>query len=90
MKLPSVTSLEENFLCNGREEFGNLASRTLKQGDGAFLKVFGKNGRSRYYITVLMDDEKILAVEAEDVSAGSSLTGKPPLRCSKTFWKRAR
>ncbi len=85
MKLPSVTSLEENFLCNGREEFGNLVSRTLKQGNGAFLKVFGKNGRRPYYITVLMDDEKILAVEAEDVSAGRSLTGKPALEVLKNL-----
>lgn len=31
MKLPSVTPLEENFLCRGREEFGRLVRRTLEK-----------------------------------------------------------
>lgn len=79
MKLPSVTPLEENILCNGREEFGKLVARTIERGDGAFLKVFGKTDGRAYYVTVLMDDEKILAVEAEDVGAGSSFVGKPAL-----------
>lgn len=83
MKLPPVTPLEENILCNGREEFGKLVARTIEQGDGAFLKVFGKTDGKPYYVTVLMDDEKILAVEAEDVSTGSSMVGKPALEILK-------
>ena len=83
MKLPSVTPLEENILCNGREEFGKLVARTIERGDGAFLKVFGKTDGRAYYVTVLMDDEKILAVEAEDVSAGGSMMGRPALEILK-------
>ncbi len=83
MKLPSVKPLEENLLCNGRGEFGKIISRTLNQGNGAFFKVFGKSEGESYYITMLIDDEKILAVEAEDVDAGSSLVGKPALEILK-------
>ncbi len=79
MKLPSVTPLEENFLCRKREEFERLVRRTLGKGSGAFFKVFGKSSGKPYYITVLMDNEKILAAEAEDVGGGSSLRGEAAL-----------
>ena len=79
MKLPSVTPIEENFLCRGREDFGKLVRRTLQKGSGAFFKVFGKSSGRPYYVTALMDGEKILAVEAEDVGGGSSLVGEPAL-----------
>ncbi len=83
MKLPLVKPLEENLLCSGREEFGKVIKRTLNQGRGAFFKVFGKSEDESYYITMLIDDEKILAVEAEDVETGSSLVGKPALEILK-------
>ena len=83
MKLPSATPIEENFLCRDREEFGELVSRTLEKGSGAFFKVFGKASGRPYYITVLMDREKILAVEAEDVNSRGSIVGRPALEILK-------
>ncbi len=76
MKLPPSKPLEENYLCNGREEFAELLSRTLSQDRGAFFKILGKMDGVPYYVTILVDDRKILAMEAEEVRSGTSLVGK--------------
>ncbi|WP_366938912.1 DUF2226 domain-containing protein [Thermococcus sp.] len=79
MRLPSVTPLEENRLCRNRDEFDRLVKEALARGKGAFLKIFGKAGGRPYYATILIDDEKVLAVETVDVSSGASLVGSGAL-----------
>ncbi|WP_297460534.1 hypothetical protein [Thermococcus sp.] len=83
MELPAVKPLVENYLCRNKEEFGNLILKTLQKGKGAFFKIFGKTQGNPYYITVLLDHEKLLAAESENVSAGSSLVGKPAVEILK-------
>ena len=83
MRLPPVTPLEENYLCKNRGEFLELVKRTLSKGGGAFFKVLGKVDGEPYYVTLLIDDEKILAVEVQDVRGGSQLVGKPALELLK-------
>ena len=75
MKLPAVTPSEENVLCVGPEDFRALVKRTLSKGNGAFFKLLGKTERGKYYMTLLIDDEKILAAEIKNVETGESLTG---------------
>jgi len=79
MRLPSVAPLEENRLCRNRDEFDQLVEEALARGKGAFLKIFGKAGGRPYYATILIDDEKVLAVETVDVSSGASLVGSEAL-----------
>jgi len=77
VKLPPSEPLEENYLCKGKAELAELLSRTLSQGSGAFFKVLGKMDGKPYYVTFLVDNRKILAVEAEDVRNSSHLMGEP-------------
>ncbi|WP_457741497.1 DUF2226 domain-containing protein [Thermococcus sp.] len=80
MKLPAVQPIEENYLCKNREEFSALVKRTLSdRTGGAFFKIFGKVDSEPYYVTLLVDREKVLAIEVEDVEGGSVLMGKPAL-----------
>ncbi|WP_457751910.1 hypothetical protein [Thermococcus sp.] len=80
MKLPSVKPSEENVLCKDKEEFGRLIKRTIERsGSGAFFKVLGKSEDGAYYATVLIDDEKILAIEIQDVKEGTTLVGRPAM-----------
>jgi hypothetical protein len=75
MKLPSVKPIEENYLCRTREDFKSLLSKTLSEGTGGLFKMLGKVGEVPYYVTILVDDQKILAIEAEEISSGKKLVG---------------
>jgi hypothetical protein len=75
MKLPSAKPLEENYLCQTKEEFRELLSKTLSNGTGGFFKMLGKVSGVPYYVTILVDDQKILAIEAEEISSGKKLVG---------------
>ncbi|WP_456367442.1 DUF2226 domain-containing protein [Thermococcus sp.] len=79
MKLPAVRPLEENYLCPTMDKFKELLSKTLSVGNGGVFKLLGKVDGVPYYITILVDDQKILAVEAEDVKSGEKLTGDEAL-----------
>lgn len=83
MKLPRASPLEENVLCSAARDFSDLISTTLSGGKGAFFKVFGKSASEAYYITLLVDDQKVLAIEAENVKSGGSLVGEAALRVLK-------
>jgi len=84
MKLPAVNPLEENYLCANREEFAELLKRTIeKSGGGAFFKALGKVDGVPYYATILIDDQKILAVEVQNVRTGETLVGGPALEVMK-------
>lgn len=81
MKLPAVTPLEENYLCTNRDEFAELLRRTIENsGGGAFFKVLGKVEGVPYYATILIDNQKILAVEVQNVKSGETLVGEPALQ----------
>lgn len=81
MKLPKVNPLEENYLCVDKKEFSKLLRRTLEtDGGGAFFKVLGKVEGVPYYATVLIDDQKILAVEMQNVKSGEALVGEPAFK----------
>jgi hypothetical protein len=83
MRLPPVEPLERNAICTGREEFGKLVRRTLENHSGAFFKILGKSSEGAYYATLLIDDEKILAVEMNDATEGTTLVGKPAIELLK-------
>ena len=84
MELPAVNPLEENYLCANKEEFTELLKRTIeKSGGGAFFKALGKVDGVPYYATILIDDQKILAVEVQNVRTGETLVGEPALEIMK-------
>jgi len=84
MKLPAVNPLEENYLCANKEEFAELLKRTIeKSGGGAFFKALGKVDGVPYYAMILIDDQKILAVEVQNVRTGETLVGEPALEIMK-------
>lgn len=75
MKLPAVSPSNENILCRNRDEFKGLVESALSRENGAFFKILGKVGGNPYYVTVLVDDRKVLAIEAKDVKGNSELVG---------------
>ncbi len=75
MNLPPVTAIEENILCKNRNELKGLVERTLSKEKGMFLKILGKMDDNSYYVTVLIDDRKLLAIEAKDLKNNADLTG---------------
>ncbi|WP_297490821.1 hypothetical protein [Thermococcus sp.] len=79
MKLPRAKPLEENYLCQTKEDFKELLSKALGMGNGGVFKLLGKVGGVPYYITILVDEQKILAVEAEEVKSGRKLIGDDAL-----------
>ena len=88
MKLPDVKPLEENYLCSNKDEFVKLLRTTIeKSGGGAFFKVLGKLGGIPYYATVLIDNQKILAVKVQNVKTGEVLVGEPALQVMKRMIK---
>ncbi len=83
MKLPTVRPLVDNFLCRDAGEFWEVVHKTLGHGKGGIFKVFGKVGGEPYYLVLLIDDEKLLGLEAQNVSSGNELTGETALRILK-------
>ncbi|MCD6558551.1 DUF2226 domain-containing protein [Palaeococcus sp. (in: euryarchaeotes)] len=84
MKLLPVNPLEENYLCLNKDEFAKLLRRTLEtDGGGAFFKVLEKVEGVPYYATILIDNQKILAVEVQNVKSGEILVGDSALQMIK-------
>ncbi len=75
MKLPDAEPVKENAVITSPGELLNEIRNVLSGASGLFIKVFGKKGSSRYYITILFDRSKVLAAEGQEVSSGSVVTG---------------
>ncbi len=79
MKLPPVSPIIENQVCIGKASLFELVKTALKNGSGAFLKMFGKSADGIHYVYLLLDDEKILMIEDNKVDTNTKLTGKEAL-----------
>ncbi|WP_456365491.1 DUF2226 domain-containing protein [Thermococcus sp.] len=75
MKLPDAKPVKENAVITSPGELLNEIRNVLSGASGLFIKVFGKKGSSRYYITILFDRSKVLAAEGQEVGSGSVITG---------------
>jgi len=75
MKLPDAEPVKENAVITSPRELLDAVRNVLSGASGLFIKVFGKKGGSRYYMTILFDRSKLLAAEGQEVGSGSVITG---------------
>ncbi|WP_297073713.1 hypothetical protein [Thermococcus sp.] len=85
MQLPDKAPLVENVVVTSAGEFNELIKKALSQGKGAFLKIFAKDRSAKYYITVLFDSSKILAVECLVVDNKQTLIGEDAVKLLKSL-----
>ncbi|WP_456421657.1 SPOR domain-containing protein [Thermococcus sp.] len=88
MQLPDKAPLVENVVITSADELSELVKEALSQGKGAFLKIFAKDKNGKYYITVLFDSSKVLAVECLVVDNKQTLIGDEALKLLKSLLGR--
>ena len=76
MKLPDTRPLKENVVVISPSDLAQEVKSAASQSGGAFLKVFGKKGNSKYYFTILFDRTKVLAAEGQDLESGAQIVGE--------------
>ncbi|NJE55303.1 hypothetical protein [Thermococcus sp. 21S9] len=88
MQLPDKAPLVENVVVTSADELNGLIRKALAEGKGAFLKIFAKDKNAKYYITVLFDSSKILAVECLVVDNKQTLIGEDAVNLLKSLLGR--
>ncbi|ASJ01141.1 DUF2226 domain-containing protein [Thermococcus gorgonarius] len=87
MKLPSLTPLKENIVITSSEDLLSEIQNILSTTEGAFVKLFGKKSGQGYYMEILMDRSKILAIEGQKVGSGKNISGEEALSLLKELLK---
>jgi len=85
MQLPDKPPLTENAVVTSSRELFDLVSKALSQGKGAFLKIFAKDSKDKYYITVLIDRSKVLAAECLLIDSKTEVRGSEAIEIFKRF-----
>lgn len=85
MQLPDKPPLTENAVVTSSRELLDLISKALSQGKGAFLKIFAKDSKEKYYITVLIDRSKVLAAECLLIDSKTEVRGSEAIEIFKRF-----
>jgi len=85
MQLPDKVPLAENVVVTTGGELSKLISEALSKGKGAFLKIFSKDRAGKYYITLLLDSSKVLAVECLEVDSKTTLVGAEAIEKLKSL-----
>lgn len=75
MKLPNVAPVKENVVITSIQDLINEVQDVLSSSSGVFIKLFGKKGGSGYYIEILTDRSKVLAIEGQEISSGKKIVG---------------
>jgi hypothetical protein len=75
MKLPNVSPLKENVVITSPSDLINEIQEALGDSSGVFLKIFGKKGGSGYYIEILTDRSKVLAMEGREIGSETQILG---------------
>ena len=88
MQLPDKAPLVENVVVTSAGELTELIKKALSEGKGAFLKIFTKDKKAKYYITVLFDSSKVLAVECLIVDNKQTLIGADAVNLLKSLLGR--
>ena len=87
MKLPTKQPLKENIVVTSPEELQDLVREALSQSSGAFMKIFGRDSKGKYYVTVLFDRSKVLAAECLLVDEKKDLVGSEAVSVLKSLMK---
>ena len=85
MELPNKSPLKENVLITSAGELEDLVREALAGANGTFLKIFAKDRSGKYYVTILFDKTKLLAVECLLVDEKKTLTGEEALDILRSF-----
>ncbi len=85
MELPNKSPLKENVLITSTGELEDLVREALAEASGTFLKIFAKDKSGKYYVTILFDKTKLLAVECLLVDEKRTLTGEEALSVLRSF-----
>ena len=85
MKLPTKQPLKENIVVTSPEELQNLVKEALSHSSGAFMKIFGRDSRGKYYVTVLFDRSKVLAAECLLVDEKKDIVGSEAVSVLKSL-----
>ncbi|WP_297438396.1 hypothetical protein [Thermococcus sp.] len=85
MELPNKSPLKENVLITSTGELEDLVREALAEASGTFLKIFAKDKSGKYYVTILFDKTKLLAVECLLVDEKRTLTGGEALSVLRSF-----
>ncbi|WP_367884444.1 DUF2226 domain-containing protein [Thermococcus sp. JCM 11816] len=85
MELPTKTPMVENAVVTSKMELSNLIQEALSQGSGVFLKIFSKDSRNKYYITLLLDSSKVLAAEGIVVDTNERYSGDKTVELFKVL-----
>ncbi|GAB6135533.1 DUF2226 domain-containing protein [Thermococcus prieurii] len=88
MQLPDKAPLVENAVVTSAGELTELVKKALSEGKGAFLKIFAKDKNAKYYVTVLFDSSKVLAVECLVVDNKQTLVGEDAVNLLKSLLGR--
>ncbi|AJC71995.1 hypothetical protein X802_07370 [Thermococcus guaymasensis DSM 11113] len=83
MKLPDTQPIKENAVVVSPQDLAQEIKNAISQSAGAFLKVFGKKGNSKYYLTVLFDRSKVLAAEGQELESGAQICGEDVIHLLK-------
>ncbi|WP_335755334.1 DUF2226 domain-containing protein [Thermococcus profundus] len=75
MKLPDIKPVKENLVVTSPQELIQEIKETASESGGVFIKLLGKKGSARYYLTVLFDRTKLLAAEGQDVDSNTPVVG---------------
>ncbi|WP_297069925.1 hypothetical protein [Thermococcus sp.] len=85
MELPNKSPLKENVLVTSAGELGDLVSEALAEASGAFFRIFVKGKGGKYYMTILSDRAKLLAVECLLVDEEKILRGEEAISVLRSF-----
>ncbi len=83
MKLPNTQPIKENAVVVSPQDLAQEIKNAISRSAGAFLKVFGKKGNSKYYLTVLFDRSKVLAAEGQELESGAQICGEDVIHLLK-------
>ncbi|WP_238982001.1 hypothetical protein [Thermococcus sp. 2319x1] len=85
MQLPNITPLEENVVCTKKQELLDLIYNAFSNSEfsGLFLKMFTKDEKEKYYVTVLLDRKKLLAAQIDLLNSKKKLIGSDSIETLK-------
>ncbi len=75
MQLPAEQPVRENIVITEIQELKSIINEVLSNSNGIFLKIFAKDSSGKYYIMMLIDRSKLLAMEAMLVDQNRSVIG---------------
>ncbi|WP_461864490.1 hypothetical protein [Thermococcus sp.] len=88
MQLPAEQPVKENIVVTDAQQLKSLVRDALSNASGALLKIFAKDVTGKYYLMMLVDRSKLLAMEAMLVDQKTSAEGEKALEIFRSLLGR--